>query len=97
MNSCIKLVIILLIFSHFLVLCHIHVRLSSFVVHYSSYVVGRSLFKGFWLVTFTTSVSFCQGIKDFEIYFYSITQEEPDLELGVTTLAQYKTVILSSE
>ena len=45
MNSCIKLVIILLIYSHFLVLCHIHVRLSSFVVHYSSYVVGRSLFK----------------------------------------------------
>ena len=82
MNSCITLVIILLIFSHFLVLCHIHVRLSSFIV-------GRSLFKCccqvFWLVAFRPSVSFCQVIKDFEIHFYSITQEEPDLEWGVTT------------
>ena len=71
MNSCITLVIILLIFSHFLVLCHIHVHLSSFVVHYSSFVVGPSLFKCccqvFWLVAFRPSVSFCQVIKDFEI------------------------------
>ena len=71
MNSCITLVIILLLFSHFLVLCHIHVHLSSLVVHYSSLVVGRSLFncccEFFCLVPFRPNVSFCQVIKDFEI------------------------------
>ena len=42
MNSCITLVIILLIFSHFLVLCHIHVRRSSFIIRCSSLVVRCS-------------------------------------------------------
>ena len=50
MNSCNTLVIILLIFSHFLVLCHIHVH-SSFIIRRWSFVV-QMLLPGFLVSCF---------------------------------------------